>query len=100
MQMHVAAVHWWCREQPRARGILEDMKMYPGAHDEGLRIASLHALFGEKDSAFVWLGRQRWTMARLSYLRASPWLDSLRSDPRFPELLERLGIRRRGANQN
>jgi DNA-binding SARP family transcriptional activator/TolB-like protein len=99
MQMHVAAVHWWCRERPRARGILEDMKMHPDAHDEGLRIASLHALFGEKDSAFVWLGRARWSMSRLSYLRASPWLDSLRSDPRFPELLDRLGIRRR-ANQN
>jgi TolB-like protein/DNA-binding SARP family transcriptional activator len=100
MQMHVAAVHWWCWERPRARGILEDMKMHPDAHDEGLRIASLHALFGEKDSAFVWLGRARWTMSRLSFLRASPWLDSLRSDPRFPELLERLGIRRRGGNQN
>ena len=100
MQMHVAAVHWWCRERPRARGILESMKVHPDAHDEGLRMASLHALFGEKDSAFVWLGRQRWTMSRLSYLRASPWLDSLRSDARFPELLKRLGIRRPGVNQN
>jgi hypothetical protein len=53
----------------------------------------LHALFGEKDSAFVWLKHHRWTMSQLSGLSAGPPMDPLRSDPRYPELLRRLGLR-------
>jgi len=89
----VGSVYWWCGERRRARLVLADMKRRPDAHDHGYRIARLHTLFGEKDSAFVWLDRNRWTMSALSGLSADLLMDPLRSDPRFSQLLRRLGVR-------
>ena len=48
---------------------------------------------GQKDQAFEWLGkaykeRDHW----LETLKVHPWLDSLRSDPRFIELLKKMGL--------
>jgi TolB-like protein/DNA-binding SARP family transcriptional activator/Flp pilus assembly protein TadD len=90
---YVGSVYWWCGERARARALLAEMKRRPDASDHGFRMAILHALFGEKDSAFVWLDHQRWTMAELSALRAGPAMDPLRSDPRFAQLQRRLGVR-------
>ena len=93
MLKFVGAVYWWCGERPRARALLAKMKRRPDAQDHGFHIAWLHTMFGEKDSAFVWLEHQRWTIAVLSGLSAGRWMDPLRSDPRFPQLLRRLGLR-------
>jgi TolB-like protein/DNA-binding SARP family transcriptional activator/Flp pilus assembly protein TadD len=89
----VGSVYWWCGERRRARQVLADMKRRADAHDYGYRIARLHTVFGEKDSAFIWLDRNRWTMSALSGLSADPLTDPLRSDPRFSQLLRRLGVR-------
>ena len=53
----------------------------------------LHAALGEVDSAFAWLDRayeerRGW----LVYLAVEPTLDSLRSDPRFRRLMERMRL--------
>jgi tetratricopeptide (TPR) repeat protein len=93
MLKFVAMVYWWCGERGRARALLARMKQRTDVRDNGFHIAWLHALFGEKDSAFVWLEHQRWTVSKLSALSASRWMDPLRSDPRFPQLLRRLGLR-------
>ena len=93
MLKFVGSVYWWCGDRARARGLLAKMKRRPDARDHGYDIAWLHARFGEKDSAFVWLEHQRWTMADLSALSAGRWMDPLRSDLRFPQLLRRLGLR-------
>jgi TolB-like protein/Tfp pilus assembly protein PilF len=57
-------------------------------------IAMVHVGLQDKDEAFAWLQRafdQRslW----LGYLNVEPQLDPLRSDPRFQELLGRIGLR-------
>ncbi|MFL5459311.1 MAG: BTAD domain-containing putative transcriptional regulator [Gemmatimonadales bacterium] len=93
MLKYVAMVNWWCGERRPARALLAKMKQRTDAVDNGFQIAWVHALFGEKDSAFVWLERQRWTVSKLSALSASRWMDPLRSDPRFPQLLRKLGLR-------
>ena len=93
MLRYVGSVDWWCGERARARGLLAEMKRQPDAHDHGFRMAVLHTLFDQKDSAFAWLEQQRWTMAELSALSAAPALDPLRSDPRFLQLQRRLGVR-------
>jgi serine/threonine-protein kinase len=54
---------------------------------------TLHAALGDADAAFEWLerahaDRRGW----LAYLRVEPLLDSLRSDPRFTRLLERMRL--------
>jgi TolB-like protein/DNA-binding SARP family transcriptional activator/Tfp pilus assembly protein PilF len=89
----VATVQWWCGQRDSARALLTRMKTLPHARENGYRIAIVHTLFGEKDSAFVWLDRQHWTMAELSGLSADWFLQPLRSDPRYPALLRRLGVR-------
>ena len=93
MLKFVAMVRWFCGERGHARALLTRMKQRGDVRDHGFQIAWLHTLFGEKDSAFVWLEHQRWTMAKMSALSASRWMDPLRSDPRFPQLLRRLGLR-------
>jgi len=56
-------------------------------------VAALYGYLGERDKAFEWIEkafeeRDHW----LVYLKVSPVVDILRSDPRFPKLLERMGF--------
>jgi DNA-binding SARP family transcriptional activator/Tfp pilus assembly protein PilF len=85
-------VAWSCGDRAHARDVLEQMKRRTDAPAHAARIALLHTQFGEKDSAFAWLERHQWILSEYGILRADPWLDSLRSHPRFPQLLRRLGI--------
>ncbi len=58
-------------------------------------IANFYTMAGEKDSAFVWLNKsiENKEYGGLKFLAISPYWDSLRSDPRFPLLLQNSGIR-------
>ena len=56
-------------------------------------IALIYAALGEKDTAFAWMEkavaeRSTW----LVYSKWEPRLDPLRSDPRFQDLLRRIGL--------
>jgi hypothetical protein len=56
-------------------------------------IALIFALLNEKDSAFEWLGksyegRDNW----LYQVKVAPYFDNLRPDPRFKELLKKMGL--------
>jgi TolB-like protein/Tfp pilus assembly protein PilF len=57
------------------------------------RIASIHGALGEKDKAFAELEKafaeRDWDLYRL---KADPFMDPLRDDPRFKELLRRTGL--------
>jgi eukaryotic-like serine/threonine-protein kinase len=56
-------------------------------------LAMLHAALGEKDQAFAWLDRgYREHDPYLVRLRVDDALDSLRSDARFSQLLQRIGL--------
>ena len=97
----LANVYWHCGERTRARALVNAMKMRPEAIDHGYRIAVVYAAFSEKDSAFAWLGHQRWTVAALAALSADSQADSLRADSRFAILTRRLGVRQaRARGQN
>jgi hypothetical protein len=56
-------------------------------------VALLHASLGDNDAAFAWLERayaeRDWY---LRFQKVAPYWDSLRSDPRFAPLLERLHL--------
>jgi hypothetical protein len=94
MLHYVAAIYWSCGERARARMVLEQMQRQPNAREHGFYIAVVHSMFGDHDSAFLWLGRTEWLMGRQAGLRAYRWLDPLRSDARYARLLERLGLPR------
>jgi hypothetical protein len=56
-------------------------------------VAVIYTGLGEKDTAFVWLEKaaaERSTF--LAYSKWEPRLDPLRSDPRFKQLLTRIGL--------
>jgi DNA-binding SARP family transcriptional activator/Flp pilus assembly protein TadD len=94
MLSFVGEVYWRCEERSRAESLVVMMKKRRDAREHGNRIAALYALFGEKDSAFVWLDHQTWTLPSLSALSADVFVDPLRDDQRFPRLLRLLGIRK------
>jgi TolB-like protein len=50
-------------------------------------IAEIYAHRGDRDRAFEWLRRAREAHADVRAVKFSPFLDNLRSDPRYPVLL-------------
>ncbi len=63
------------------------------SYADPFQTASIHALFGEHDQAFEWLDRANESRHPLMrWIKVWPTFDSLRSDPRYVELLERAGI--------
>jgi tetratricopeptide (TPR) repeat protein len=56
-------------------------------------IAEVHAALGEEDQAFEWLEKAyEARSASLRFLKVDQLMDSLRSDPRFADLLRRVGL--------
>ena len=56
-------------------------------------IAANYALLGEKDRAFAWLEKGYAEMSGfLLNLKGAPLFDSLRTDPRYADLLKRMGL--------
>jgi hypothetical protein len=56
-------------------------------------IAAHHALLDEKDLAFFWLEKAFAEKSGfLLNIKSHPYFDSLRSDPRYRDLLKRMGL--------
>lgn len=81
-------------QRGEALKILEELKdlstrRYVSPYD----MAIVHIGLGQKDQAFVWLEksyaeRERWMLQ----LKVAPFLDPLRSDARFADLVRRVGV--------
>jgi len=64
-------------------------RRYVTAYD----MAVIYSGLEERDQAFVWLEKAYQNReGSLAYLKVEPWLDPIRSDPRFAELVHRLGL--------
>jgi len=60
---------------------------------DGYQIASVYAGLRANDKAFHWLGiAVEARSGSLVYLKTDPFLDNLHSDPRFSEILRRVGL--------
>jgi TolB-like protein/DNA-binding winged helix-turn-helix (wHTH) protein/Tfp pilus assembly protein PilF len=56
-------------------------------------LANVYIALGKKDEAFVWLEKAFAERSNyLAYLKVFPILDPLRSDPRFANLVQRVGL--------
>jgi hypothetical protein len=56
-------------------------------------IAMIYVGLGEKDEAFAWFEKAyQERTSSLLWFKTDPLLDSLRSDPRFQDLLQRIGF--------
>ena len=79
-----------------ARRMLEELKAARAQRVvSAWGVAALHASLGDADEAFRWLGiAEEEGATGLLFLRVHPRLDPIRSDPRYPALLRRLGFDR------
>jgi eukaryotic-like serine/threonine-protein kinase len=63
------------------------------SHAGAFFIAAAFGLLGEKDQAFLWLNESyKNHEAAMPFLNGYAFLDSLRTDPRFQDLVRRVGI--------
>lgn len=62
-------------------------------HTSPYAVAGLYATLGERDTAFAWLQKAAdQQQADLVSLKVEPSFDGLRNDPRYAELLRRVGL--------
>lgn len=89
---HAQAVAGNAAEARKSLRLLEDLQKTKYVPD--LYLAAIHVGLGEKDEAFRLLnGAYQQRVDRLIYLRVETMADPLRSDPRFQELLNKIGLR-------
>jgi tetratricopeptide (TPR) repeat protein len=80
-------------ESAKARGILRELAtMSERRFVSQMDFAVVYAGLGDADSTFLWLEKAYQTRAtRISELR-SMYFDSVRSDPRYADLMRRIGL--------
>jgi serine/threonine protein kinase/tetratricopeptide (TPR) repeat protein len=90
----LGCIYGMCGQKRKAEHVIQRLKegstrKYICSYD----IALVYAGLGDKDQAFHWLERafdERFVL--LFLLKAEPLFDSLRSDPRFQDLVRRIGL--------
>jgi hypothetical protein len=77
-----------------ARALLAQLEArFDLARTQACEVAMAYAALGDADTAFAWLEKALDSGAgTLVFLAIDPGFDALRSDPRFPGLLERLRL--------
>ncbi len=89
---HAQAVAGNAQEARSALHTLEQLRNTRYIPD--LYLAAIHVALGEKDEAFRLLDSAfEERVDRLVYLNVDPMADPLRSDPRFAQLLHKIGLR-------
>ena len=80
-------------KRAEALQIIKDLEEMSGANlSQAAYIANVYAALNEKDSALTWLERGLATGALGFFFKDEPVWDALRSDPRFIDLLRRMGV--------
>jgi TolB-like protein/cytochrome c-type biogenesis protein CcmH/NrfG len=88
-----AVAHFTLGQQTEARRALDELEARH-AEEWAFQIAEVHAWRGEPDEAFAWLERARRQRDAgvVLMLKTSPYLRSLRADPRYLALLRTLNL--------
>jgi serine/threonine-protein kinase len=80
-------------KRAEALQIIKDLEEMSGAGlSQAPRIAKIYAVLNEKEMAFTWLERGLAAGAIGPFYKDEPVWDTIRSDPRFADLLRRMGI--------
>jgi serine/threonine protein kinase/tetratricopeptide (TPR) repeat protein len=91
-QIRLGAAYAAAGDRQKAQAILKRLQAST-EHISGAELASLYAVLGEREQAFASLEKAYETHdLQLQYLGVSPEYDPLRSDPRFQDLLRRVGL--------
>ena len=88
---HVFAVSG---KKSEARTIINELKRLSGQeYVPSTSIALVYAGLGDNDQAFAWLDKGHEERSfQLQWIKIEPRLDGLRSDPRFQDLMRRVGL--------
>jgi Flp pilus assembly protein TadD len=83
-------------QKAAARGIISQLQQIGGErYVPSLYVAMIYIGLDDKNQAFAWLDKAYEERCEyLVYLPTDPMADPLRNDPRFPALLERLGLKK------
>jgi serine/threonine-protein kinase len=79
-------------QQRAADSLLAEMRAAADDNRARLILAFGHAVLKDNDAAFALLDRVEWDVPSLIEIRANPLLDALRADPRYAEVLGRMGL--------
>jgi tetratricopeptide (TPR) repeat protein len=93
-RMNVAATNAKAGKTVEARKIVEEAEKARKVGDgSSWWIAAVHARLGDKDTAFEWLERAFQERATfLIFVKFHPLFEALHGDPRFDDLVKRIGI--------
>jgi tetratricopeptide (TPR) repeat protein len=81
------------REQKALNVITEMKARAKQRYVSSYAIASVYAGLGDRDQAFEWLEKAYDERSPgLTWLKAEPMLDRIRQDPRYADLLRRMGL--------
>ena len=95
----LARTYALCGRKGEARALLDELtELSAQTYVSPYRVAAVYSALGDKNRAFKWLehaieARDGW----LTWLAVDPVVDSLRSDKRFSDLLNRVGLTTRAA---
>jgi Flp pilus assembly protein TadD len=80
-------------KRAEAHQIIKELEAMSGANlDEAHWIAKIYAALNEKEMAFSWLERGLATGAIGVFYKDEPVWDPIRSDPRYADLVRRMGL--------
>lgn len=93
----LAATYAVAGQSEKARDLLRRLNAESDRQHTGqyffLLIAQVYAALGQKEEAFAWLERDFQNRnGGLTLLKVLPFLDSLHGDPRFADLVHRIGL--------
>ena len=95
MKVDLAHAYAISGQQSEARKMLDEFKedLSRGNHVSPYDVAILHLDLGETDQALEWLEKSYAERERaIVRLKVIPDVDPLRSDPRFAELIQHVGL--------
>jgi TolB-like protein len=86
-------VHAAQGKRAEALEVIKELEEISGANlDQAVWIAKIYATLNDKQLALTWLERGLATGSIGSFYKDDPVWDPIRSDPRFTDLLQRMGI--------
>jgi len=93
---YVALTYAAAGQRSKAEALLPQLRAQAEGSQAGghsLAIAQVYAALGEKDQAFAWLQKDfQMRDGGLTLINVLPVLNSLHSDPRFEDLVHRIGL--------
>jgi TolB-like protein/Tfp pilus assembly protein PilF len=94
MKAILGHAHGRAGDRKAAEQIIEELSKSPSGYTSAYNLALIYAGLGQTDDALSWLARavEKHDLF-LAWMNVEPMFDTVRSDPRFAELVKRIGLK-------